>query len=72
MFKNKEQVSPSGHVDGKSANIYLSKKLVDHLSQDIEELFFKYGHLSFKEKESEEQMPSNCTHQSGYAMMRSR
>lgn len=57
LFKNKEQVSPPGHVDGKSANIYLSKKLAGQLSQDIEELFFKYGHLSFNEKESEEQMP---------------
>lgn len=56
-FKNPEQVSPRGHVDGRSANMYLSKKLVSQLSEDLEALFFKYGDLSYKEKDSEEQSP---------------
>ncbi|SET38925.1 Helix-turn-helix domain-containing protein [Oceanobacillus limi] len=57
LFKNPEQVSPPGHVDGRTTNIYLSKKLVNQLSGELEELFFKYGHLSYKEKDSEEQFP---------------
>ena len=56
-FKNPEKVSPPGHVDGKTANVYLSKKLVAQLSEELEDLFFKYGHLSYKEKDSEEQLP---------------
>ena len=55
-FKNPEKVSPPGYVDGKTANVYLSKKLVDQLSEELEDLFFKYGHLSYKEKDSEEQL----------------
>ncbi|WP_026690484.1 ArsR/SmtB family transcription factor [Alteribacter aurantiacus] len=57
IFKNPEKESPPGHVDGKTANVYLSKKLADQLSEEIEELFFKYGHLSYKEKDHEEQSP---------------
>ncbi|MBM7601105.1 DNA-binding transcriptional ArsR family regulator [Virgibacillus halotolerans] len=56
-FKNPEKVSPPGYVDGKTANVYLSKKLVAQLSEELEDLFFKYGHLSYKEKDSEEQLP---------------
>ena len=56
-FKNPEAASPAGHVDGRSANVYLSKELLAKLSKDIEEIFFKYGHLSYKEKDSEEQSP---------------
>ncbi|PYZ94780.1 transcriptional regulator [Salipaludibacillus keqinensis] len=57
LFKNPEKVPPAGHVDGLSANVYLSKKLMDQLSEEIEDLFFKYGDLSFKEKDHEEQSP---------------
>src|SRR5690625_5269050 len=56
-FRNPEQVSSPGHVDGRSSNIYLSKKLVNQLSEELEDLFFKYGHLSYKEKDSEAQSP---------------
>ncbi|MEN2467254.1 helix-turn-helix domain-containing protein [Ornithinibacillus sp. JPR2-1] len=56
-YKNPEKVSPPGHVDGRTSNIYLSKKLVAQLSEELENLFFKYGHLSHKEKDTEEQSP---------------
>ncbi|WP_040982882.1 ArsR/SmtB family transcription factor [Oceanobacillus jeddahense] len=55
LFKNPEQISPAGHVNSGSTNIYLSKKLVDQLGEELQDLFFKYGHLSYKEKDSEEQ-----------------
>ncbi|PYZ96695.1 transcriptional regulator [Alteribacter lacisalsi] len=57
IFKNPEKTAPPGHVDGKTVNVYLSKKLVTQFNEEIEELFFKYGHLSYKEKDSEEQSP---------------
>jgi len=57
VFKNPAKVLPVGHVDGKTTNVYLSKKLVDQLSEELEDLFFKYGDLSFKEKDREEQLP---------------
>lgn len=57
VFKNSEQVSPQGLVDGRTADIYLSKKLLNQLSEELEDIFFKYGHLSYKEKDSEEQVP---------------
>ncbi|MBU9722322.1 MULTISPECIES: ArsR/SmtB family transcription factor [Bacillaceae] len=57
VFKNPEKASPIGHVAGKAANIYLSKKLLDQLSKEVEDLIFKYGHLSYKEKDSEDQSP---------------
>lgn len=57
LFKNTNKVLPSGYVDGKVANIYLSKKLVKQLSKDLEEFFLKYGHLSYKEKDNKEQLP---------------
>lgn len=56
-FRNPEKESPAGYVDGRTANIYLSKKLLKQLSEELEDLFFKYGHLSFKERDSEEQLP---------------
>ncbi|TFJ91512.1 ArsR/SmtB family transcription factor [Lentibacillus salicampi] len=56
-FRNPEQESPPGYVDGRTINTYLSKKLVDQLSEDLQDLFYKYGHLSYKEKDSEEQSP---------------
>ncbi|WP_017186351.1 ArsR/SmtB family transcription factor [Alkalibacillus haloalkaliphilus] len=56
-FKNPEEVSPPGHVDGGTANIYLSKNLLAQLSKELEDLFYKYGHLSYKEKDNEEQLP---------------
>lgn len=57
VFKNTENVSPPGHVDAKATDIYLSKKLMSQFSEEIEELFFKYGHLSYKEKDTAEQSP---------------
>lgn len=56
-FRNPEQVSPPEHIDGRTTNIYLSKKLVAQLSEDLQDVFYKYGHLSYKEKDSEEQSP---------------
>ncbi|MFD1068001.1 ArsR/SmtB family transcription factor [Oceanobacillus locisalsi] len=55
LFKNPDQISPEGHVDGRTSHIYLSEKLVDQLNKDIEALFYKYGHLSYEEKDHEEQ-----------------
>ncbi|KGP92227.1 hypothetical protein N780_01330 [Pontibacillus chungwhensis BH030062] len=57
VFKNPDEVYPEGHVDSKATNIYLSKKLLDQFSEELEDLLFKYGHLSFKEKDQEEQLP---------------
>lgn len=62
-FRNPDQVSPPGHVDGRTANIYLSEKLVAQLSKELEDLFFKYGHLSYKEKDKEEQAPYSVEYQ---------
>lgn len=56
-FRNPEQASPQGHVDGSNTNIYLSEKLLNQLSEELQSIFFKYGHLSYKEKDSEEQAP---------------
>ncbi|WP_164218633.1 winged helix-turn-helix domain-containing protein [Virgibacillus sp. YIM 98842] len=56
-FRNPEQESPAGQVDGGSTKIYLSEKLVNQLSKDLEDLFYKYGHLSYKEKDNEAQFP---------------
>src|SRR5690625_990481 len=39
-FKNTEQDSPAGHVDGRTANIYLSKKLVAQINEDLQGLFY--------------------------------
>lgn len=54
-FKNSEQESPTGNIDGRTTDIYLSEKLVNQLSQELEEIFYKYGHLSYKEKDTEKQ-----------------
>ena len=56
-FSNPEQELLPGHADHRTANIYLSQQLVNQLSKDLEDLFYKYGHLSYKEKDSEEQLP---------------
>ena len=56
-FKNTEKVSPPGHVDGGTADMYLSKELLAQLSKELGDLFFKYGHLSYKEKDHAEQLP---------------
>lgn len=55
-FTNPEQETPPEHVEQRMATVYLSQKLVNELSKDIEELFYKYGHLSFKERDEEEQL----------------
>lgn len=56
-FKNPEKVTPADHVDGRATSIYLSKELVTQLSEDLEDLFLKYGQLSHKEKDNKEQSP---------------
>jgi|SRR5690625_3779439 predicted ArsR family transcriptional regulator len=56
-FSNPEQGLVPGQVDQRKADVYLSEKLVNQLSKDMEDLFYKYGHLSYKEKDSEEQLP---------------
>ena len=57
LFRNPAQESPQGHVDGRTTNAYLSKKLLAQLSEELQDLFYKYGHLSYKEKDKEEQSP---------------
>lgn len=54
-FNNPDQQTPPGFIDGRTANIYLSDKLLKQLGEELQELFFKYGHLSFKEKKVEKQ-----------------
>lgn len=56
-FSNPEQKSLSGKVDSGITYIYMSKHLVDQLTEDLEKLLYKYGHLSYKEKDNEEQLP---------------
>ncbi|MBM7837056.1 DNA-binding transcriptional ArsR family regulator [Alkalihalobacillus xiaoxiensis] len=56
-YKNTEAVKDPTLYDGKQTDVYLSKKLVEQLNQELSELFFKYGHLSFKEKDEAKQMP---------------
>lgn len=56
-FNNPKKAFPTGHVDGGTINIYLSKKLVTQFSEELGDLFSKYGHLSHEEKDSEEQAP---------------
>jgi len=56
-FKNPDKVSPRGHVGGGTTKIYLSKDLVTQLSEELDDLFSKYGHLSHREKDSEVQAP---------------
>ena len=56
-FINPDQQTPPGYVDGKTTHINLSKKLLNQLGEELEQLFFKYGHLSFTERNSEEQAP---------------
>lgn len=55
-FRNPEQVSPPGQVNRGSTNVYLSQKLVDQLGEELQNLLFKYGQLSYKEKDTEEQL----------------
>lgn len=55
-FKNPGEVHVPDRISGKTVNIYLSKKLMTQISEELEALFFKYGHLSFKEKDNEEQL----------------
>lgn len=57
QFRNPEQEKPIGLVDSSTANIYLSKKLVKQLSEELNEIYFKYGKLSFQEKDEAEQAP---------------
>lgn len=54
-YRNIEQESPDEYVDGAKSNLYLSKDLLDELKNEMSDLFFKYGHLSYKEKDTEEQ-----------------
>lgn len=54
-FRNIEQRSPDDYIDGGKSNLYLSKDLVEKLKTEMSELFFKYGHLSYKEKDTEKQ-----------------
>ncbi|MYL39807.1 ArsR/SmtB family transcription factor [Halobacillus litoralis] len=56
-FKNPEKVDTPGLIDGKSANIYLSDKLLNQLNEELENLFLKFGNLSYHEKDTEEQSP---------------
>ncbi|WP_027964032.1 ArsR/SmtB family transcription factor [Halalkalibacillus halophilus] len=60
-FENPDQ--KKDYVDGRSVNIYLSQKLLEQFSEELHELLFKYGHLSFKEKDSEEQSPYTVEYQ---------
>ncbi|WP_271398244.1 ArsR/SmtB family transcription factor [Salinicoccus roseus] len=54
-FKNTEQTPSEGNVDGRKVDIYLSDKLRDQLSEELEVLMYKYGHLSYEEKDTETQ-----------------
>lgn len=48
-YRNTEQESPSDQVGGGNVHLYLSDELLEKFNEDVQELFFKYGHLSYKE-----------------------
>ncbi|MBP1968401.1 DNA-binding transcriptional ArsR family regulator [Virgibacillus natechei] len=54
-FRNPDEEVPSNHVGGSRSHMFLSDKLVKELDEEVQELFFKYAHLSYKE--TEEQKP---------------
>lgn len=54
-FRNPDEVLPENLVDGATMNVYLSKELLDQLSEELKDLFYKYGHLAYKEKDQQEQ-----------------
>lgn len=55
LFKNTERESPSNYVTGAESNMYLSDDLLKSLKNEMEALLFKYGKLSYEEKDDLEQ-----------------
>jgi len=55
FFRNPEQELPKGLVDKGTTNVYLSKKLLEQFRGELQDLLYKYGHLSYEEKDLEEQ-----------------
>src|SRR5699024_8960571 len=55
LFRNPEQTPPLGQIDSGQSNIYMSKKLTAQLSKDLQNLFYKYGKLSYEESGHVEQ-----------------
>lgn len=54
-FKNAEQVLPENYIGGGQTNLYLSNDLLEQLKNEMTDLLYKYGHLSYQEKNVEEQ-----------------
>lgn len=54
-FKNVEQESPVDHISEARTNLYLSEDLLEKFKNEMTELVYKYGHLSYQEKDKEEQ-----------------
>lgn len=54
-FDNVDKDTPVGQVDRRLTNLYLSDSLLENLKDELEKLYFKYGHLSYKEKDIEDQ-----------------
>lgn len=55
IFKNSEDGRPSDIVGGGNTSIFMSDDLVKVLNQELIDIIFKYGQLSFKERNIKEQ-----------------
>ncbi|WP_373894919.1 ArsR/SmtB family transcription factor [Virgibacillus sp. CBA3643] len=49
VYKNTEKETSANHVGGSQSHMYLSDELLKELNEEVQELFFKYAHLSYKE-----------------------
>jgi len=56
-FRNPAQNPPKGMVESGTTNVYLSKKLMNQLNDELIDLFYKFNELSNNEKDTEEQDP---------------
>lgn len=54
-FRNPAQEPPKGMIDAGTTHVYLSKKLVDQFSEELQDLFYKFNQLSTNERNTEEQ-----------------
>ena len=53
LFQGPEQEASEEHVTGSNIHILLSKKLLDEMHQEVQEIYFKYGRLSIEETEEQ-------------------
>lgn len=53
-FRNIERDTPSDRVASANTFMYLSDELLEQLKEELGNLYIKYGHLSYKEKDTKE------------------